>query len=231
MLSKKELSRMIDHTNLKPYATEEDLRRLCAEAAAYGFAMVAVNPAPVMFCKACLRESSVHVGAAVSFPLGQTTIQEKLYEARQAIADGADEIDYVINIGKVKEKNFRYIENEMQSLVGLCRESGTVSKVIFENCYLTSAEIAALCEISSGIRPDYVKTSTGFGLSGAKPADVALMKSIVKDTTAIKAAGGIRSLDACLQMIDAGASRIGTSSSLEILNEYDKQTAGSPSVC
>ena len=219
MLTKKELASKFDHTLLKPYATKEDFMQLCNEAKEMGAAMVAINSAPVKLCKELLKDTDVHVGAAISFPLGQTTIKIKAEETKQAIKDGADEIDYVINIHELKEGHLDYIEDEMKQIVDICKENHVVSKVIFENCYLTQNEIIQLAKIAKKIKPDYIKTSTGFGTSGAKVEDVKLMKDIVGDDVKVKAAGGIRDLETCLKMIEAGASRIGTSSSLKILEE------------
>ena len=180
-------------------------------------AMVAINSAPVKFCKELLKETDIHVGAAISFPLGQTTIETKLFETRQAIQDGADEIDYVVNIEKVKEHNYEYIEDEMEQMVSLCKGYNRIVKVIFENCYLEKEEIIQLCLVAKKIKPDYIKTSTGFGTGGAQIEDIKLMKEMVGNDVKVKAAGGIRDLDTCLKMIEAGASRIGTSSSRKIL--------------
>ncbi len=213
---------MFDHTCLKPFADHEMLEKLCREAKEGNFAMVAVNSAPVSFCKQLLAGTPVHVGAAVSFPLGQTTLETKVFEAENAIACGADEIDYVINIGEVKNGNFSYIRKEMESMVAVCRKSGVLCKVIFENCYLTKEEIKKLAQIAGEVRPDFIKTSTGFGTSGALAEDVRLMKETAGDAVKVKAAGGIRSWETCRQMIDAGAERIGTSSSLKILEEFDR---------
>lgn len=132
-----ELAAYFDHTQLRAYAQRKDFEKLCAEAREYGFAMVAINPAPVSLCKELLAGTSVHVGAAVGFPLGQSTPKVKKYETVDAITNGADEIDYVINITQLKEKNYDFIEHEMAGIVEECRGAGVISKVIFENCYLT----------------------------------------------------------------------------------------------
>lgn len=219
MIKKRELVGMFDHTLLKPYATNEDFIKLCNEAKEIGAAMVAINSAPVKLCKQLLQGTDIHVGAAISFPLGQTTIAIKVAETKQAIDDGADEIDYVINISELKEGHLDYIEDEMKQIVDICKEHDVISKVIFENCYLTQEEIKQLALIAKKVKPDYIKTSTGFGTGGAKIEDVKLMKETVGNDVKVKAAGGIRDLDTCLKMIEAGASRIGTSSSLKILEE------------
>ena len=219
-LTIKELANYFDHTQLRAYATEEDFKKLCEESKVHGFKMVAINSVPVKFCKELLKDTQVHVGAAISFPLGQTSIPVKVFETEQAVRDGADEIDYVINVGKVKEGNYAYIEEEMKLIVDVCRKNNVLSKVIFENCYLTKQEITEVSKIARRVKPDYIKTSTGFGTSGATVEDVKLMKSIVGDKVKVKAAGGIRDLDTCLSMIDAGAERIGSSSGIPILEEY-----------
>lgn len=215
-----QLCGMFDHTNLKPFAGQKDFELLCQQALDNNFAMVAVNPAPVRFCKKLLKGSSVHVGAAISFPLGQTTIREKADETRAAIEDGADEIDYVINIGELKNGNISYLQEEMETIVSICREHRALSKVILETCYLTEAEIVLLSSMAMRVRPDFIKTSTGFGTAGARPHHVRLMKQAVGDSVMVKAAGGIRTWESCRAMIDAGATRIGTSSSLQIIDEF-----------
>ena len=223
MISAKELPGMFDHTNLKAFATDKDFEILCAEAAENHFAMVAINSAPVALCKKLLAGSGVHVGAAISFPLGQTTIETKLFETENAMENGADEIDYVLNVGQLKQGNLAYIQDEMERMVAVCRKHGVLSKVIFENCYLTKEEIKAAALIAKEVGPDFIKTSTGFGTGGATVEDVRLMKETVGEKVKVKAAGGIRDLDTCLAMIEAGAQRIGTSSSLKILEEYSQR--------
>ncbi len=221
-MTKEELASMFDHTFLKAYASRDDFIKLCDEAKDIGAAMVAINSEPVKLCKELLKGTSIHVGAAISFPLGQTTLNIKLAETKQVIDDGADEIDYVINIGKAKMHDWDYIEKEMQSIVQLCHQNHRICKVIFENCYLTKDEIKHIAFIAKQVKPDYIKTSTGFGTSGATVEDVRLMKETVGDEVKVKAAGGIRDWKTCRAMIEAGASRIGTSSSLKILEEFEK---------
>ena len=215
-LTVKELAGYFDHTLLKAFVSNEDFKKLCDDADKYGFKMVAINSAPVALCKEYLKNSPVHVGAAISFPLGQTTIETKVFETKNAIENGADEIDYVINIVELKNKNYDYIKREMEAIVAVCRENGVLSKVIFENCYLTKDEIAKVAEIAREVKPDFIKTG------GATVEDVKLMKSIVGDDVKVKAAGGIRDLETCLAMIEAGAERIGSSSSIEITEAYAK---------
>ncbi|MFA9379441.1 MAG: deoxyribose-phosphate aldolase [Acetanaerobacterium sp.] len=221
-ISKSELAHLFDHTLLKPYASEADFKVLCEDSMKNGFMMVAINSSATALCKGFLKGSPVHVGAAISFPLGQTEIETKVFEAKLAIEQGADEIDYVINIAELKNKHYDYITREMDAIVSVCGRIGILSKVIFENCYLTKDEIVKLCEISLAVGPDFIKTSTGFGTGGATVEDVRLMKSTVGDRIKVKAAGGVRTLESCLAMVEAGAERIGTSASLSILREYDE---------
>ncbi len=224
-LTPAKLAKYFDQTLLKAYASDADLAAFCKESAEYHFKMVAINSAPVKICKAFLQDSDVLVGAAIGFPLGQTTIEDKVFETERAIAEGADEIDYVINIGELKSGNLAYVEREMREIVAVCRANGKTVKVIFENCYLTDEEKRTLCRIALKVRPDFIKTSTGFGTPapgvtvGATVEDVRLMKEMVGDEIKVKAAGGIRTLQDALAMIEAGAERIGTSAGVRILEE------------
>lgn len=216
------LAKYFDHTQLRAYAQYADFEKLCEESKKYGFAMVAINPAPVKLCKELLKGTDIHVGAAIGFPLGQTTIESKIFDSIDAIQNGADEIDYVVNITELKEKNYAFIEKEMAGIVEACRTRNVLSKVIFENCYLTQQEKEELCRIALNVKPDFIKTSTGFGTGGATFEDVALMKSIVKDEVKVKAAGGIRTLETAMKMIDLGVSRIGSTASVSIVEELIK---------
>ena len=222
-ITKEQLAAMIDHTNLKAYADEAAMKKLCDEARKYKFAMVAVNSAQVKNCVKFLEGCDVHVGAAISFPLGQTTIVGKVFETQNAIDNGADEIDYVINISEVKNGNFEYIRQEMESIVVICRANKVISKVIFENCYLTDDEKRKIAQIAKVVKPNFIKTSTGFGTGGATIEDVKLMKSIVGDDVKVKAAGGIRDLKTTFEMIEAGAERIGTSAGVQIIEAFENQ--------
>lgn len=222
-ITREQLAGMMDHTFLKAYATDADFEKLCSEARENGFAMVAINSVPVKFCKKLLEGTKVHVGAAISFPLGQTAIETKAFETEKAIADGADEIDYVINIGELKMGHDDYIRKEMETIVEICRKHQVLSKVIFENCYLTKEEIKRAALIAKEVKPDFIKTSTGFGTSGATVEDVRLMKETVGADVKVKAAGGIRDWETCRQMIDAGAERIGTSNSIKICEEFENE--------
>ena len=223
MVTVEQLANMIDHTNLKAFADDAAFEKLCDEAKKYNFKMVAINPAQTVRCKKKLEGSPVHVGAAIGFPLGQTTLECKIFETKDAIEKGADEIDYVINVAELKNKNYDYIKKEMEEIVKICREAGKTSKVIFENCYLTDDEKRKVAEIAKEVKPDFIKTSTGFGTGGATVEDVKLMKSVVGDEVKVKAAGGIRDLKTALAMIEAGAERLGTSAGVVIVEEYKNQ--------
>lgn len=220
MITEKQLAGMIDHTNLKAFATDADMKKLCDEAVRYGFAMVAINSGQSRRCSEYLRGTNIHTGAAIGFPLGQQSIETKVFETEDAIRNGANEIDYVINITELKEKNYEYVEEEMRRIVETCHRCDITCKVIFENCYLTDEEKLKMCEIALKVRPDYIKTSTGFGTSGATLEDVRLMKKAVGDKIKVKAAGGIRTLDDALAYVEAGAERIGTSAGVKIIEEY-----------
>ena len=219
-LTEASLAKYFDHTFLKAYATRADFEKLCKEARELGTAMVAINSAQVRVCKELLEGCDVHVGAAISFPLGQSVLEIKVEETKKAIQDGADEIDYVINIGEAKMGHWDYIEEEMRQITEICRAHKVISKVIFENCYLEKDEIRKLAEIAKKVKPDYIKTSTGFGTGGATLEDVRLMKETVGDDVKVKAAGGVRDWETCKAMIEAGAERIVTSSSIAILEGF-----------
>lgn len=221
-LSKEILASYFDHTCLKAYATNEDLIRLCKEAKTLGAAMVAINSEWVAFCKEQLKGTSVHVGAAIGFPLGQCGLPTKLFETKYAIEQGADEIDYVINISKAKMHDWDYLKDEMTKIVTICKENNVISKVIFENCYLDKDEIKQLALIAKDVKPDFIKTSTGFGTGGATLEDVKLMLDTVDGEVNVKAAGGIRDYQMAKALIDLGVKRIGTSSSLKILAEFEQ---------
>ncbi|MBQ9328995.1 MAG: deoxyribose-phosphate aldolase [Solobacterium sp.] len=215
----KEVAAMVDHTNLHADATTADFQKLCDEAREYGFKSVAINTYPVSMCRKMLEGSEVLTGAAVGFPLGQTTIATKVAEAKNAVNDGAQEFDYVLNVGKLKEHDYAYIEDEMTQLVQVARDAGICAKVIFETCYLTEEEIIEAARIASRVKPDFVKTSTGFGTDGAKPEHVRLMKEYAGPEVQVKAAGGIRTWESAKAMIAAGATRLGTSSGIKIIEE------------
>lgn len=218
-----QLARMIDHTYVKAFATQEDMIRLCEEAKQYHFAMAAINSCQSEFVSQQLKDTDIHTGAAISFPLGQTTLEVKLFEVQDAIDKGADEIDYVINLTKVKAKDWDYIQNEMKEITELSHKYHKIIKVILETAYLKKEEIQKLCEIAIEVKPDFVKTSTGFDPEGATIENIQLMKSICQDQVQVKASGGIRDAKTFKAMIKAGATRIGTSASVSIMEELKKE--------
>lgn len=218
-----QLARMIDHTFVKAYATQEDMTKLCQEAKEYHFAMAAINSGQTSFCHNLLKDTDIHTGAAIGFPLGQTTIASKVFEAKDALANGADEIDYQLNITEVKAKNWDYVKDEMQQITDLTHQSHKICKVILETCYLTTEEIQKICEIACTVQIDFVKTSTGFGPEGAKTEDIQLMKNTVQNAVHVKASGGIRDAKTFKEMISYGAERIGTSAGVSIIEELKKE--------
>ena len=218
-----ELAKMIDHTNLHPDASDKDMEKLCEEAKNYHFKMVAINQVQSRLCAQLLKGTDIHIGAAISFPLGQTTIASKVFDTTNAIEEGATEIDYVINQTEVKNNNYAYIKEEMKQIVEVCHKHHVLCKVIFENCYLNDEEKIHLCEIAKEVKPDFIKTSTGFGTGGATFEDVKLMKEHVGDEVEVKAAGGIRDADTFIKMIQCGATRIGTSAGVKIIEELKKK--------
>jgi deoxyribose-phosphate aldolase len=217
----KPLNKYFDHTILKAFASSADMDKVIDECIRYNFQMIAINSVQVKYCHAKLKDFDVNVGAAIGFPLGQTTIETKIFETQNAIDHGCDEIDYVVNLSEVKNGNWNYVEREMKAIVDICKEQGIISKVIFENCYLNQREIMALAQIARVVGPDYIKTSTGFGTGGATVEDVRLMKEFGGPDVQVKAAGGIRDLKTALAMIEAGATRIGSSAGCAIMDEYN----------
>src|SRR5688572_19234742 len=210
---------MIDHTLLKPDATRKDIQSLCTEAAEYSFASVCVNPTWVAECARLLQGSRVKVCSVVGFPLGATTCDTKHYETRRAIFDGAREIDMVINVGALKSGDLRVAERDIEAVTIPCREAGAVSKVIIEAALLTDEEKITACTLAKAAGADFVKTSTGFGPGGATAHDVALMRRVVGDDMGVKAAGGVRDLEGLKAMVAAGATRIGASAGVRIVQE------------
>ena len=219
-LTPEQFAKYFDHTILKADATKETILKVCDECIENGFKMIAINSSPVKLCKEKLAGTGVNVGAAISFPLGQTTIDVKAFETKTAIEEGCDEIDYVINLREVKAKNWAYIQKEMETIVEICRTANVTSKVIYETCYLSDEEVIEISKIAKVVKPDFVKTSTGFGTDGSKVHHVKLMKSIVQNDVKVKASGGVRDLETALAMIAAGVERIGSSSSVKILEDY-----------
>ncbi len=222
---------LIDHTLLKPDATRAEIEKLCREAAEFGFATVCVNPAWVALSAASLRGTSVGVCSVVGFPLGATTLDVKQFETRRAIYDGATEIDMVINVGALKSGDLRTVERDIAAVVEPCRQCGVVSKVIIEAVLLTDEEKVTACTLSKAAGADFVKTSTGFAAGGATAADVALMRRVVGAEMGVKAAGGVRDLQGLNAMVAAGASRVGASAGVKIVQEAkgQKPAASAPS--
>ena len=214
---------MIDHTLLKPDATRHEIETLCREAAEYQFASVCINPTWVGLCARLLRDSRVKVCSVVGFPLGATTADTKHFETRRAIFDGACEIDMVINVGALKSGDLRVVERDIEAVTMPCREAGAVSKVIIEAALLTDEEKVAACTVAKAAGADFVKTSTGFGPGGATANDVALMRRVVGADMGVKAAGGVRDLEGLKAMVAAGATRIGASAGVRIVQESQGQ--------
>jgi deoxyribose-phosphate aldolase len=219
---------LIDHTLLKPDATRAEIEQLCREAAEFRFATVCVNPAWVAVAAAQLRGTGVGVCSVVGFPLGATTADVKQYETRRAIYDGATEIDMVINIGALKSGDLRTVERDIEAVVEPCRQCGVVSKVIIEAALLTDEEKITASTLSKAAGADFVKTSTGFASGGATAADVALLRRIVGAEMGVKAAGGVRDLDGLKAMVAAGASRVGASAGVKIVQQAKGQTPAVP---
>ncbi|MCL4539400.1 MAG: deoxyribose-phosphate aldolase [Bacteroidetes bacterium] len=218
-----ELARMIDHTLLKPEAMPDDIERLCSEALENGFASVCINPCYVALASEKLKGSPVKVCTVVGFPLGATTTRSKVHEADEAIFAGAQEVDMVINIGRLKAKDLAYVEDDIRSVVKVAHARSVIVKVIIEACLLTDKEKTEACVVAKKAGADFVKTSTGFSKGGATAADVALMRRTVGPSMGVKAAGGIRTYTDALLMIESGATRIGASSGVRILQESEQQ--------
>lgn len=208
-------NRMIDHTLLAPDATESQIKKICDEAKEHHFASVCVNPGWVSFCHKELNGTDTKVCTVIGFPLGATSTKSKEEELKQAIIDGAEELDMVINIGKLKDHEDEYVENEIHSLKKLC--GNLVLKVIIETCLLTDEEKVRVCLLAKKAGADFVKTSTGFSKGGATKEDVALMRKTVGPEMGVKASGGVRTKEDMEEMIKAGATRIGTSHGCELI--------------
>lgn len=210
------INKYIDHTNLKADMSKDDLIKLTNEAKEYNFCSVCINPCFVKEASTLLQNSDVKVCSVIGFPLGANTTSTKVYEAKEAVANGADEIDMVINISKLKDKDYDYVLDEIKQIKDAIGE--VVLKVIIETCLLTNEEKIKACEIVSNSGAEFIKTSTGTSTGGATVEDVALMKEHIADHVLIKAAGGVRSYDDAINMIESGASRIGTSGGVSIVN-------------
>ena len=209
------LNKYIDHTILKATASNADVQKLCAEAIEHKFYSVCVNGCYVADAKHLLQGTDVKVAAVVGFPLGAMTTAAKVFEAKEAVENGASEIDMVINVAKLKDGEFKYVENEIRQIKEAIGDN--VLKVIIETCYLTDEEKVKACELSLAAKADFVKTSTGFGTDGATYEDVKLMKSVVGDNAKVKASGGVRDKETAQKYINLGAERLGTSSGIDIV--------------
>ena len=212
-----DLARYLDHTLLRPNATEEEIRKLCEEGLEYQFASVCVNPCWVPLASRLLENSTVKVCTVAGFPLGANRTDVKEYEARRSVFDGATEIDMVINVGALKSNNDPAVHDDIGAVVRACHENGAHCKVIIETAFLTEDEKVKACTLAREAGADFVKTSTGFGPAGATAADVALMRQVVGPELGVKAAGGIRGLAETREMIEAGATRIGASAGVKIV--------------
>lgn len=210
-----ELNKYIDHTLLKAFATEDDIRKLCNEAIEYDFASVCVNPCHVKFASQLLGLSDVKVCTVIGFPLGANSSEVKAFEAKKAIEDGAEEVDMVINVGKAKQGDWDFVRDDIRKVREAAKDK--LLKVIVETCYLTDEEIFKACIMAKEAEADFVKTSTGFGTGGATAEHVKLMRDAVGEQMGVKASGGVRTKEDAMKMIDAGATRIGTSNGKDII--------------
>ena len=218
----KNLNRYFDHTVLKPEATEADVIKLCKEAKEYGFFAVCVNSCYVPLASELLEGSDVKIASVIGFPLGACSIDVKAFETEWACNEGAQEIDMVIHVGALKEGRYDYVREDIATVVAVAEEHDAIVKVILETCLLTDEEILKACELSREAGAGFVKTSTGFSKDGATAHHVALMKQTVGNDLQVKASGGIRDLKKTMEMIEAGADRIGASASVEIMKESMK---------
>ncbi len=225
-LPDKSIARMIDHTLLKPEATPDDIKALCNEAKTYHFASVCVNPCYVNLCSELLHDTDVKVCTVIGFPLGANTTETKRFEAEQALEQGATEIDMVINVGKLKAGEYKYVFHDINQVVLAAKKHGAVAKVIIETALLTDEEKVKACLIAKEAKADFVKTSTGFSKGGATAGDVALMKYVVGSAVGVKASGGVRTLEDAELMIKSGADRIGASASVKIVTGDSSGSSG-----
>ncbi len=210
-----EYNRLIDHTLLAPDATKEQIKKICDEAKQYNFASVCVNPSWIRYCKEQLKGSDVKVCTVIGFPLGATMMASKISEAKYSLYEGADELDMVINIGRLKDHNDEYVKNEIAELKNVTGDK--VLKVIIETCLLTDEEKVRVCKLAKEAKADFVKTSTGFSKGGATVADIKLMRETVGHEMGVKASGGVKTKEDLVAMVEAGATRIGTSHGVDLV--------------
>lgn len=222
---KQNIAKMIDHTVLKAFSSREDVIKVCNEAKEYGFFSVCINPTHIELAKKELEGSDVKVCTVIGFPLGANTSEVKAFETKDAISKGAHEVDMVINIGALKDKNYDLVYNDIKAVVDAANKEALV-KVIIETCYLTDEEKKIACELSVKAGADYVKTSTGFGTGGSTPEDIKLMRDVVGQNVGVKASGGVRTTEDAINVIEAGASRIGASASISIATGEKTDTIG-----
>ncbi|MDV5106744.1 deoxyribose-phosphate aldolase [Clostridium perfringens] len=214
-MDKQQLAKMIDHTILKPEGDKASIEKLCKEALEYNFASVCINPTNVELATKLLKGSEVKVCTVIGFPLGANTMEVKAFETKDAIAKGADEVDMVINIGRLKDKDYEYVEKDIKVVVDAV-DKKALTKVIIETCLLTEEEKVKACELAKKAGADFVKTSTGFSTGGATPEDIKLMRETVGPDMGVKASGGVRSIEDVEVVIKNGATRIGASTSIAI---------------
>lgn len=219
MTSDKELATKIDHTILKPETTRKDVERICREAQEYGFFGVCVPPYLLAAARQFLKNTDVKLITVVGFPIGYSTSSTKAEEAKKALADGADELDMVMNVSALKSGNFAYVKDDIQSITTICRLHSKIIKVIIETTLLTEDEIAKACEICAEVKVDFVKTSTGFFGAGADVETVKLLRSLLPKGILIKASGGIRTKEQALELLKAGAARIGASGAVDFMTK------------
>lgn len=212
-------AKLIEHTQLKPDATRKQVIAICQEAVDYGFHAVMVNPVNVALAAAEVRGTGVKVGTVIGFPLGATLTVTKMFEAEMALRQGADELDMVMNIGALKSGDRILVQTEIRTLTRLAHQHGAVLKLILENALLSQEEKILACALAAEAGVDFVKTSSGLAESGATASDIALMRGVVGFKIGVKAAGGIRTAAHMMEMVEAGASRIGTSASVQIIQE------------
>lgn len=213
---------MIEHTLLKPTATEKEVEQLCAEARKYGFSSVVVSQAYVPLARKLLAGSNVRIGTVVGFPHGSSSLEAKAFAAKTAVRQGASEVDMVLNVGALKSGDYALVKKDIRAVVKAVQRRGAIVKVILETSLLTDPEKETACRLALASGADFVKTSTGFGPGGATVADVALMRRVVGPGMRVKAAGGIRTLEQLIEMVAVGADRIGTSSGVSIMEALSK---------
>lgn len=217
------LNKYIDHTLLKADATQESIKELCRQAKEYDFMSVCINSSNIELAKEELKGTDVKICTVIGFPLGATTTESKVFETTDAIEKGADEVDMVLNIGALKSKNFDIVLRDISEVAKAAHNKGKILKVILETCLLEKDEIIKACQLSKEAGVDFVKTSTGFSTGGAKEEDVALMRKTVGDLMGVKASGGIRTLEKARLMIENGATRLGVSAGVQIMEELESE--------